>query len=329
MLGVGLVPLLYLCGRELVSRRAGVVAAALAAVNPFMIWYSQEAREYMLLMVLCSGIAAVLRPRLAHPVRPGPDVVGHFVGAGGADAVLRRLPGRGRGTASALPDPFPGHVIACAAQVVVLAPLIPHVIPRLQSKALFITSQSLGVRLQQVPVTFGLNTLYQSSVVSYGLLGAAVLAAAVIALLVIGADDAELRGAGLAAALAGFVLLLPLGLALAGHDDYIARGLMPAWPPLAIVIAAACTARTARAAGAVLAVVLLAAFVWAGVKIDIDAAYQRARLARRGRGAGGEHPDPGDRRLPTTSSPPGHCRSTCPGSRGRGRASRPGPTPGR
>ncbi|MGH2874538.1 MAG: glycosyltransferase family 39 protein, partial [Solirubrobacteraceae bacterium] len=69
LLGVGLVPLLYLCGRELVSARAGLVAAALAAVNPFMIWYSQEAREYMLMVVLCTAsllfFARALRTRSA------------------------------------------------------------------------------------------------------------------------------------------------------------------------------------------------------------------------------------------------------------------------
>src|SRR5207302_5897738 len=50
-------------GRELVSKRAGIVAALLAAVNPFMIWYSQDATEYMLLAatsgasLLCFGRA--------------------------------------------------------------------------------------------------------------------------------------------------------------------------------------------------------------------------------------------------------------------------------
>ena len=53
--GTALIPVTYLCGRELVSRRAGLVAAALAAVNPFLIWYSQEAREYMLLALLSGG----------------------------------------------------------------------------------------------------------------------------------------------------------------------------------------------------------------------------------------------------------------------------------
>ena len=53
LIGTAVIPIAYLCGRELVSRRAGLVAAALVALSPFMIWYSQEAREYMLLAALC------------------------------------------------------------------------------------------------------------------------------------------------------------------------------------------------------------------------------------------------------------------------------------
>ena len=63
LIGVAVVPITYLCGRELVSRRAGLVAAAFAAVNPFMIWYSQEAREYMLLVAL-SGCRSCSSPGL-------------------------------------------------------------------------------------------------------------------------------------------------------------------------------------------------------------------------------------------------------------------------
>ncbi len=126
-----------------------------------------------------------------------------------------------------------------------------------------------------MPVTFGMSTLYQSPIVSYGLLGAAALAAIVIALLVIGADERELRGAGLAAALAAAVLLVPLLLALLGHDDYLARGLMPAWIPLVIVIAAACTTRRAPLAGAVLAVALIALFGYSGLRIDTHSQFQK------------------------------------------------------
>ena len=50
--GIALVPVAFLAARELASRWAGVVAAAFVAVNPFMIWFSQEARAYMLLALL-------------------------------------------------------------------------------------------------------------------------------------------------------------------------------------------------------------------------------------------------------------------------------------
>src|SRR5205807_467511 len=53
-LGVALVPLAYAIGRS-VSREAALVTAAFVAVNPFLVWYSQEARPYALLVLLCAG----------------------------------------------------------------------------------------------------------------------------------------------------------------------------------------------------------------------------------------------------------------------------------
>jgi mannosyltransferase len=275
VLGIAVVPLLYLSGRELISSRAGLVAAALAAVNPFLIWYSQEAREYMLLVALCSASLWCFARAWRQPTGRAllwwavvcalalltQYFAGFLIAAEGLALVYRA---RSRASVGAL-----------AAMAVVLAPLIPHVLPRLQHKAAFITDQPLSLRLQQVPVTFGLNTLYQSSGVRYGLLGAALLVAVVIVLLLVGAESRQLRGAGVAAALAAFVLLVPLGLALIGHDDYLARGLMPAWLPLALVIGAACTAPRARTGGVVLVVVLAATFLWAQFKIQSDPGFQR------------------------------------------------------
>ena len=50
LFGAATVPVAYCIGRELASRRAGLIAAALVAVNPMLIWYSQEARSYALLV---------------------------------------------------------------------------------------------------------------------------------------------------------------------------------------------------------------------------------------------------------------------------------------
>jgi mannosyltransferase len=52
--GTALIPVAYATGAELASRRAGLVIAALAAVNPLLIWYSQEARSYALVLLLAS-----------------------------------------------------------------------------------------------------------------------------------------------------------------------------------------------------------------------------------------------------------------------------------
>lgn len=52
LLGVAVVPLVYWIGREFLSRRAGLIAALLLAINPFDIRYSQEARSYSLVVLL-------------------------------------------------------------------------------------------------------------------------------------------------------------------------------------------------------------------------------------------------------------------------------------
>ncbi len=58
--GVGLVALTYALGRRLAGRWTGLAAAFLAAVHPFQIVYSQEARMYMLLAVLTAGAVLTL-----------------------------------------------------------------------------------------------------------------------------------------------------------------------------------------------------------------------------------------------------------------------------
>ena len=54
LLGTATVLVAYLAGARLLSRRAGLVVAALTAVSPFMVWYSQEARNYALFTFLAT-----------------------------------------------------------------------------------------------------------------------------------------------------------------------------------------------------------------------------------------------------------------------------------
>lgn len=53
--GVAAIPALYHLGKELFDRRVGCVAALLATVSPFAVWYSQEVRSYSLLMLLSAA----------------------------------------------------------------------------------------------------------------------------------------------------------------------------------------------------------------------------------------------------------------------------------
>lgn len=55
--GTLVVPMLYLLGREAYDRRTGIIATLAGAVAPIMVWYSQEARMYALLMLF--GVIAL------------------------------------------------------------------------------------------------------------------------------------------------------------------------------------------------------------------------------------------------------------------------------
>jgi mannosyltransferase len=52
LMGVATVPVVYCLGREIFSRRAGLLAAFLLAINLFHIQYSQQARSYSLVVLL-------------------------------------------------------------------------------------------------------------------------------------------------------------------------------------------------------------------------------------------------------------------------------------
>lgn len=58
LLGVLTIPLIYLAGKEFMDRNTGIIAAAAFAFSPFLLYYSQEARAYsmMLFFVTCSMV---------------------------------------------------------------------------------------------------------------------------------------------------------------------------------------------------------------------------------------------------------------------------------
>src|SRR3989339_214456 len=76
LFGICAVLLVYLLGKELYDRNAGLIAALFAAINPFAIHYAQEARPYSLFL-LCSTASAYFLIRLLHGSKGVRDMIGY------------------------------------------------------------------------------------------------------------------------------------------------------------------------------------------------------------------------------------------------------------
>ena len=273
--GIALVPISYLAARDLVSARAGVVAAALVTFNPFLIWYSQEARAYMLLAALC-GLSFL-----------------YFVRAR-RDPGLRNLAWWTVWSSLALMTHFfAGFLVApealwllwiarlrLAAGAVAVVGLAQVAMFPL---ALIDTAHGVGwigdaprkVRVSQAISEWGVSILYRRTTVNEGLLAGAALIVIAVILLAVGGDRRTRTGAAVAAAVGGFVWVAPLVLGYLGHDYFLSRNLIPAVVPLAVVLGMVCVVPRARLLGAALAVALLATFAYAAIQVQTKPYLQR------------------------------------------------------
>jgi mannosyltransferase len=277
--GVATVPVAYLIATELRGRRAGVMAAALVAVNPMALWYSQEARAYALLVLLCAVSllycvralrSASRRDFVLWGVASGLALATHYFAifpiAVEAIWLLRR---RRRESA-------PGLGIV-AAFGLALAPLAIHQMSF--GHAEWIGNFTLGHRLWETAATFVSGET--SDIIArperpvLALLPLA-LGAAALALIAFRGDRGERRAAALPLSLAAAAIGIPLLLALAspGKDFVLARNLLPALVPLLIAVAIGLALPAARRAGTAIAAVLLAYSlvfcVWASFSPDLQ-----------------------------------------------------------
>ena len=281
--GVATVPVAYLLGAELRGRRTGITAAALVAVNPMLLWYSQEARGYALLALL-TAIAALYFVRGLHSAGDVPSL-GHPYGrlSDGTSAGGRRdMALWGVFSALALATHyfaiFPivfeavwllwrrGRAALAGLWIVglvglALAPLVIH--QASLGHAEWIGGRSLGHRLWEVGVTFFVGETGDIIARPETLLPAAVpllAALAALALFALRGDRDERRAGGLMLAVAMATVAAPLAVALLVPDkDYVlARNLMPALVPLLAAVAIGATLRGARRGGIVIASILVA-----------------------------------------------------------------------
>jgi hypothetical protein len=266
-------------------RRAGLVAAAMVAVSPVLIWFSQDARAYALVFLLTAlSFLFFARARRGGARRDlawwatlsalalATHYFAGFVIA--PEAVLLLLGSRRRRRDVAL---------AVGAIVAVTALLAPIALRQAgNAHAGWIAEQPLGQRLERAGAKLAggdngdEHGVRQPGPIPLGV--PAALAVAALALLLWRGDPGERRGAGLAALVGGAGLTLSLLLGLLGADYFDGRNLLPVFVPLIVVLGAGFGARRAGWAGLGLAAAFCACSLVFTLEIDRLPRLQREDL---------------------------------------------------
>lgn len=276
LFGTATIAVAYYAGSVLRSRRAGLFAAALVAVNPLLVWFSQEARAYSLLVFL-SALSFLFFLKVwsspsrgwawAWAIASSLAIASHYMGIFliAAEALLLLLKHRQR-----------RRVIAAFATVVLtgaaLLPLAIHQrsVHEQQGKEYAFVGDPLPTRLAQIPKQFvaGYDSLLDKPI------------AVVIAVALSGALLAALRRGGwkkrhlvlLATGVAAAALVLPTTLAVVGVDYLATPNVMAALVPVLMVAGVGFDA--ARRGAAVAIGVCLASGLLV-VSVTSDENYQR------------------------------------------------------
>ena len=232
--GTATIPVAYAAGAALVTRRAGLVAAALVAANPFLVWYSQEARSYALLVLL--GAGSVLA--FAHALRGSRwwlvgwaalsalAIATHYfavflVAAEALWLLVRVRPRRPAVVASLLPGvTLVGHVPLVLAQ---------------RGNGEAVASSSLAPRAAGIPKNLVVGYSFPAEALGSAL-AALLLALGIV--LVWRRARAERRAALVAGSLALSAVVTPAVLAVAGVDYLVARNGILAVVPAAVCLGA-------------------------------------------------------------------------------------------
>jgi hypothetical protein len=273
--GVLAVPVAYGAARRLISVRAGVIAAALVAFNPLLIWYSQEARSYELLILL-SGLSLLAFSYLLE--RPAPRAAAAWVIASALAlathyyAILIVVPE----VVSLLVAHRRRREVQVAVAIVALCglALIPLAISQQRTgRTNWIAHAPLARRVKEIVPQFVIG--FGSP--AYGVLEPLAVALAVFGLVLLATRSGrvERRGALLAGGLAVAGLVLNLLFVAGGTDDLLTRNVLAIWMPAAVALAGGFAARRARAIGQIAAAALCAIGAIAAIGVARSRHLQR------------------------------------------------------
>jgi mannosyltransferase len=274
LVGTATIVLAFEIGRRLATARVGLVLAALVAFNPLHVWFSQEARPYVLL-VLLSGASFLLFAEALE--RPTTRRLAAWAVASGLAFATHYFAGL-----VILPEAVwlvyrlrRPAVIAVAGFAVVPLALIPLVAEQGQVQDYsFVKGEALATRVvAQVPKQWLVG--YDAPAETLTVVVAALLGAVALWLALTRARDRERTAMRIGAGIGLAALLVALVMAIAGADYYLSRYVLAAWLPLALVVAAGLGARAAGRIGVAVAAAACALFMFVVLSVDTRAEFQR------------------------------------------------------
>jgi mannosyltransferase len=274
LLGTATIPVVYAAAKQLISQRAGLVSAGLCAVHPLLVWYSQEARPYALLILLGSLSLLAFARALDDPSPP-------------------RLAWWGLASSLALTTHYHAVFLVAAETLwlLVASPRRRHVVAA--SGAIFIVGASLlpllrhqrntgvGNWVSELPLDERLAAIPEKYIIGWPAIDShawpipALLGAIGVCFLLTRTEGRERRGALIVAALGAGALTMPLALALIGRDYLYYRHVVIALLLLLIVAAGGFAARGAPRLG--ISAALAVGLAWLGMSIAVPLAPRLQR----------------------------------------------------
>ena len=278
LIGTATIPVAYWAGPRGCVAASRSEAAALAATNPYLLWWSQEAQAYALL-VLAGGATFALfcralrergsNARLAYwALAAALALATHYFALFVVLPQAVWLVARHRGRAA----------IAVGGVAVAGAALLPLALrQRATGNAAWITDFPRTERIRQTVDAFFVSDIGPLSLRHRLLIPELLLVAVAVVLLVVRGGARERRGAGVALVVGGCGLLIPLVLSVVHVDYFFHRNLVAAWIPLAVVPTAGFAVGGGRLGiSAALAAVCLVGVIGIAT-VDLEPRLQRAR----------------------------------------------------
>lgn len=275
--GIATVPVAWAIGRELGGRAVAALCAAIVAVDPLFVWYSQEARSYGL-FVFTAALALLCFLRARRDPSPANmawfassaalALLSHYFAAFLLAGMALVLLWDRRTRRAALP--------ALAALAVVGLALLPLISAQGGHGTQWIGRWALSERLQAIPQYF--LTGYSGKPLGHGvelLVALPLLAGVAYGLWRMRSEDASATAVWAVLAVTACGVLLPLVLAAGGADYLAPRNLVGAMVGVSALVAALCLWPGTGRAGMVLGAVGVVALLAISIDVNLSPRLQR------------------------------------------------------